>query len=57
MFVPAHDTRSRRHGRGFALSPETCDAFHHAGMAADKLAIIVLKGAPYQAWLALGPDR
>ena len=48
-FVLLHDTMYRLHGKLFAISRETFDAIHYAGMAAFKIGIILLNIAPYLA--------
>ena len=45
-FAFAHDWMYRLHRRWFRLSVETFDAIHYAGMAAYKLAILLLNLAP-----------
>ena len=45
-FAFAHDWMYRLHSRWFRLSVETFDAIHYAGMAAYKLAILLLNLVP-----------
>jgi len=45
-FAFAHDWMYRLQSRWFRLSVETFDAIHYAGMAAYKLAILLLNLAP-----------
>ena len=46
VFVLAHEWMYRLHSRWFRLSVETFDAIHYAGMAAYKLAILLLNLVP-----------
>ncbi|EGV16272.1 DUF6868 family protein [Thiocapsa marina] len=46
VFAFAHDWMYRLHRRWFRLSVDTFDAIHYAGMAAYKLAILLLNLAP-----------
>ena len=49
LFRLAHDWLYRLHGRWFRLSREQFDAIHYAGMAAYKIAILLLNLVPYVA--------
>jgi NO-binding membrane sensor protein with MHYT domain len=52
VLLLAHDALYRLHARWFpALSRESFDAIHYAGMAAFKIAALLLFAVP---WLALG---
>jgi NO-binding membrane sensor protein with MHYT domain len=51
VFLAFHDALYRLHGRWFRLTPQAFDAIHYGGMAAVKLAALLLFAIP---WLALG---
>jgi len=48
-FIFAHGWLYRLHARWFRLSEDRFDAIHYAGMAAYKIAVLVLNVAPYVA--------
>ncbi|HUO64894.1 MAG TPA: hypothetical protein VMT97_14360 [Terriglobales bacterium] len=47
VFVFAHDSIQRIHGRWFRLSGEQFDALHYAGMSILKIGIILLNLVPF----------
>jgi uncharacterized protein DUF6868 len=47
VFVFAHDSIQRIHGRWFSLSRDQFDALHYAGMAVYKIGIILFNLVPY----------
>jgi hypothetical protein len=46
VFVFAHDSIQRIHGRWFRLSRDHFDAIHYAGMSVFKIGIILLNLVP-----------
>jgi hypothetical protein len=51
VFRGFHDALHRLHARWFRLTPEAFDAVNYGGMAAFKIAALLLFAIP---WLALG---
>lgn len=47
MFVVAHDSMHRLHGRWFSISEENFDAVHYTLMGVFKLLIFVFNLVPY----------
>ena len=51
VFLLFHDALHRLHARWFRLTPQVFDAIQYGGMAAFKIAALLLFAIP---WLALG---
>lgn len=54
VFVFAHDSIQRIHGRWFRLSRDHFDAIHYAGMSIFKIGIILLNLVPFVVLSILG---
>jgi len=54
VFVFAHDSIQRIHGRWFRLSGEQFDALHYAGMSILKIGIILLNLVPFVVLSVIG---
>jgi hypothetical protein len=54
VFVFAHDSIQRIHGKWFRLSGEQFDALHYAGMSILKIGIILLNLVPFVVLSVIG---
>ena len=54
VFVAAHDTMLRIHGRWFHLSRDQFDALHYAGMSIFKIGILLFNLVPFIVLSILG---
>lgn len=54
IFVFAHDSMQRIHGRWFRLSRDQFDALHYAGMSILKIGIILFNLVPFIVLSILG---